>query len=177
MKSTFRYMLLTVLGITLLWASVAGAADKPKMVINELKATGVDANAVATLGEVLCSHVANAHKDYNVMCSQDVKVILQSQNNAVLLGGCDDEKCLAEMGNMLKAELVLTGSIGAVGEKLVINLTLVDVTKSLTLARGSWTADDKEDLIKGVKKAADVLWKNVPKPAKAAKKPAKPAKK
>ena len=173
MKPCTRHVMIAVLGATVLWASALGAADKPKLVINELKATGVDANTVSTLGDVLCTHVANGHSEYNVMCNQDVKVILQNQNNAVLLGGCDDEKCLAEMGNMLKAELVLTGSIGAVGDKLVINLTLVNVAKGITLARGSWTADDKDDLLDGIRKAADALWKNV----KPAAKPAAPAKK
>ncbi len=158
-----------VLYVGLVMALVVGfgfgvvAADKKKVVINELKATGVNPDTVTTLGDVLCSHVSNKHKDYNVVCSQDVKVILQSTNNSVLLGGCDDDKCLSKLGGLLKADMVLTGSVGVVGKKYVFNLSLVDVSAGASVARTSYSVDKDGDLIKAVQKAADDLWKNVEK--------------
>jgi len=164
-----RFMLLTLLamGALVVFTPFAGAqetaASKGKLIINELKATGVDDNTVATLGDVLCSHVASKTTDYDTMCAQDAKVILQSKNNEVLLGGCDDEKCLAEVGNILQAKLVLTGSIGTVGKKFVINLSLLDVEKGQTVARATHDVASLEDMLDGIKSAADKLIKNIKK--------------
>lgn len=151
-----------VLAITAAALCLAGslfAADGKKVIINELKATGVNVDTVATLGEILCTHFTNGAKDMNVVCAADVKVVLQSKNEEALLGSCNDDKCYGQLAKALEAQYVLTGSVGKVGEQYVVNLTVIDAEKGTSAARASVNVAKEGDLIDGVKKAADDAMK------------------
>jgi len=131
-------------------------AEPPKLAVNELTGKGVDADAVSTLTEVLCTELSNSGK-YGVMCSGDLKAILASSQQEALLGTCDDEDCFAKMGQLVNAPFVLTGSIGKIQNKHIITLNITDTENKSVIKRISYECSD--DLIKGIKKAAEELLK------------------
>lgn len=60
------------------------------------------------------------------------------------VSGCDQDSasCLAEVAGALGARYVVSGTLGALGSELVLQLTLLDTRTARTLARGSASGVD-----------------------------------
>ena len=61
----------------------------------------------------------------SVMAGSDVEAVLGVERQQQL-AGCTDASCLTELAGALGADRVVHGSVGRVGESLVVNLTAVD---------------------------------------------------
>ncbi len=137
----------------------AKAANAYSVVIGALKPLGVEPEKAATLSDVLCTHASALPKFKDVVCASDLQAITANSEMSALMGGCDNDDCFSAVGQAAQRPYVIGGTIGKVGEQLVINLNLVDTAKQSAVKRSSIQVGKDGNLIDAVKQAADELGK------------------
>ncbi len=135
----------------------ANAADKPELAVLALRVdTDMPSGTDRTLNEIL---LAEFHRQgrFEVLGSSDVAAMLEVDSQKMLLG-CDEESCVAEIGGALGVSLVAVPSVGAVGDRYVINLKLFDVADVQVLSRVTeYVPRDQSKLIQGIRGAVAQL--------------------
>ena len=101
------------------------AAEKKVAVMDLSAKAGVDAVKAATLTDILCAAIKDIG-EYKVISREDIRAMLMHVQDQQLLG-CDDTRCLAEIGGALGVPLLVFGNIGMLGDTYVINLKLIDI--------------------------------------------------
>ncbi|MGC4113803.1 MAG: hypothetical protein QM765_03915 [Myxococcales bacterium] len=148
-----------LLGIAVLWArpvfAVEAAPQQKRLVLTELKSTGVKPELVRTLTDVLLESL-RARSGMKVMGRTEVEVILEHEGQRQLLG-CTDQGCEADLGAALKADYLCSGSLGLVGTTYLVNLALTEVKTARVSARASSTAMAAGELVAAVQRAAEDL--------------------
>ena len=153
--------MLMALGLIFVFAGGVSAEEKkalPRVAVKQLGGKGVDADTAATLTDVLCTRLMT-HKKYNVICASDVAAILQATQQTALLGSCEDGNCYEIMGKVLKAPYIVSGTIGKVGGSTVITISLIGTGDQKVIKRITHEIGPKDSLIKGVRKAVDLMVK------------------
>jgi TolB-like protein len=139
----------------------AFAEKKSKIAVMSLKAVKVDPGLASNLTSMLTSDLAEMGK-FSVMSEEDIKSIMQYESNRVKMGCSEEMTCLAEIGGALGVDLIVTGSLGKVGDTFIINLQLMNIKSVQVEARVSQTVKGQEDeLINAIKKLAEKLLKGV----------------
>ncbi len=119
--------------------------SKPKIAVQQFTAKGVEATIASTLETSFCNELAEYG---DVLCSGDVKSIMQYKQLELGVGACDNEDaCLAQMAEAVQAEKVVTGEVAKLGTLFIINVTLVDPQSKKVLARASEKTEKVEDLL------------------------------
>lgn len=139
-------------------APAARPAGRPKLVVNDLKGQGIDADTASTLTDTICAHLAQRKKEWSVLCTEDVKTIVAARDVQLRLGH-EDGASVDEIAALVKARYVLSGSIGRSRKKIVFSLSILDVDNSDVIARTSYAVDEDGDLLAAAKKAAEELVK------------------
>jgi len=95
---------------------------------------------LATLGEVRKETAAlftealagelRRRPGVSVLADSDISALLGVEKRRQMTTGCTDSGCLAELGGALGADRVVHGSVGKVGQSLVVNLTSLDAKRS-----------------------------------------------
>lgn len=90
------------------------------------------------------------------------------------LSGCTDSACQIEVGKMLSAEMIVTGSLSKIGSKFLLSVKMLDTatTRTVNTADGTYESLDLlvDDLDKIAKKLAGIeIAGTSPLPAKPAK--------
>ncbi len=106
----------------------------------------------------------------NVSASGCFKVISSSDINAMLgleklkdVSGCSDTACAAEIGGALGVDLLLSGTVGRLGDNLLVSLAVIDIAKSEVLGRLTSNIPQDENQISGyLHEAVRKLFANVP---------------
>ena len=116
-------------------------AQDVRLAIMDMKMTSPDLDPLVgeTLAAVLSAEVnAQAGNRFTVISRNDLRALVGQQIEAQELG-CDEPRCIADLGKAAAAHQMLTSSIGKVGEDWVLTLELVDVEKSMVLERQATT--------------------------------------
>jgi hypothetical protein len=71
-----------------------------------------------------------------VLTPADVSALLGAEKTRQMLG-CAESGCMAELGGALGADRVVHGSLGRVGESLVVNLSALDPRRARAAASAS----------------------------------------
>ena len=111
------------------------------LAIMDMKVTSPDLEPVAgeSLSAVLSAQVkAQLGDHYRIISRNDLRALVGQQIEAQELG-CDEPGCIADLGKAAAANLMLTSSLGKVGEDWVLTLELFDVEKALVLERQAST--------------------------------------
>lgn len=155
MGRAFRVLLVVVL---LPWFGTAGAEEKQKLAVMNLRVdTSLPEGMDKTLNEILLTEFHKSAR-FEVLGTSDIAALLQMEEQKAMLGACDDDSCLAELGGALGVAWMAVPSIGAVGERYVINLKLLDVNQAKVLSRVNEYVDREEDkIINGITKAVQHL--------------------
>ncbi len=152
-----KQIVLPCLAVTLLATLTVQRAEaqeeKRKIAVLTLRLdTELDEGIGKTLNEILLNEfqdVGNLH----VLSSSDILSVLNMAVKRTKLG-CNDDSCLVELGGALGVPLLASPSIGAVGNKYVVNLKVMDIPRATVLARSSEIVNkDDSELIKAVKKS------------------------
>jgi len=143
-------------------ASAAGAdADTsppppPKVLILDLKSSGVDVATVKTLNGILPTIVGEV-EGLDVVSGEDLTRMMELEAERQVVG-CDTESCLAEIAGALGAEYVLFGNVGSLGGSLIVNLSLFDSAKGAAISRTLVEVDDARKLTDALRpKVRDLL--------------------
>jgi hypothetical protein len=138
----------------LLICQVAAAEPKQKMAVLDLNAdTCLDPGTIKALNELLLTEVHRLGA-YEVLGSSDISSMLNLEERRIQLSGCGDDSCLAEIGGALGVSLLLVASVGAVGEKYLVSVKILDVLKARVVERVTETVDkDDTVLIAAIRRA------------------------
>lgn len=93
---------------------------------------GVSKETVHLLGDALAGELRR-RPGISVLTQEDVGALLGVEKTRQMLG-CTDSGCMADLGGALGADRVIHGSMGRVGESLVVNLSALDPAKARTTA-------------------------------------------
>ncbi len=118
------------------------------VLVTPLRATGVAPKEVAALSAEIARALSEA-ADYEVMTVQEINQ-MADQQRVLSSMGCIDESCVAELSKIANARLVLSGTIGRVGEEYSLTLTLMDVATTSRVGSASVTARTLDDIRTGL---------------------------
>jgi len=88
----------------------------------------------------------SAWPKYKVTTLADVKDTLTLETTKRLLGCKEDLACVAEASRNMDSDLILSSSVGRIGNQVVVSLTLIDARKNSPIGRASDTAGSLERL-------------------------------
>ncbi|MBS2029269.1 MAG: hypothetical protein JST54_15310 [Deltaproteobacteria bacterium] len=118
----------------ILCAMLAATPHRPKVAVLAFHdVDGKDAHAAELLTQVASAEVVKFNK-FDVVTPQVIADLLGVERQRQLLG-CSESSCLAEIGNALGADYLLSGQLGRLGDQYRIDLTLVDARRSQVLAQ------------------------------------------
>ena len=108
----------------MLTASLAFAAEKPRVAVLQIKVQGVEASAGPILTDWLQGAII-ATKAFAVMERARVKDILDEKDFAQ--SDCTENACAVKAGKLLNVQKVIVGSVGQLGKTFAISVRMVDV--------------------------------------------------
>ena len=112
--------------LLLIYINISIAQDnRPSVAVLDFDAKGIPIYEAETLTERLRSEIANT----NAVRLTDRKLlekILQEQG--LQQSGCTTDECAAEVGQLLGAQFIISGSIGKLGSSFTIDTKMVSVT-------------------------------------------------
>ncbi|MBN2051100.1 MAG: hypothetical protein JW760_11680 [Spirochaetales bacterium] len=85
--------------------------------------------------------------------TRQYRILDRNQRNKILeevefsLSGCTDEECQLEVGQMLAADKIVTGSLGTIGNRYAINIKLIDVASGETISTAYSIYEDLDALV------------------------------
>jgi hypothetical protein len=113
--------------------AVAAAARRVKVAMLPLVALGgVKPETAQLLGDALAGELRR-RPGVSVLTRSDVMALLGAERTRQMVG-CADSGCIAELGGALGADRVVHGSIGRVGDSLVVNLSALDPRRAVSAA-------------------------------------------
>jgi TolB-like protein len=129
--------------------ALAGSA-RPKVAVMSIEASGIPAQDVSTLAEVLSTELSAIGR-YEVISSRDIESMLAHEGNRQALG-CDTAGCFAEIGGALGADYLIAPQLSRLGELYVVNIKLIDVKRGKALRRVSERVDgDLDDVLEAIR--------------------------
>ena len=137
----------------------ATAEDLPTVAVMEFASKGgIAKERVDALSDLLATEIRKIGR-HKVISSEDILSLLKMEEHKVLLAGCSDDSCLAEIGGALGAGLIVVGNIGRFGNSYLLNLKLLDVANVKAVSRLSKKIKGgEEDLIDALSMAARELF-------------------
>lgn len=121
-------------------------------------ARGIDEKATQLLDEMLLTELQKRGGDRARFLGQsDITAMLGLEQQRQLVQ-CSDESCMAEIGNALGVDILVTSSLGKLGNKFVINVKVIKPDEVRVLRRETFTvAGDEAALIEVVPRIANVI--------------------
>jgi hypothetical protein len=133
------------------------------------------ASAAARVGDgegALLTDVAAAalagHQQLDVVTSRDLREVVEVEASKQMLGCSDEKSCLAEVAGAMGARYVVSGQLGALGERLVLTISVFDARQGSSSGRQALQADSIEALSAQVDPAVDRLVAGLALPAEGA---------
>jgi hypothetical protein len=117
---------------------------------------GVDKELAELISEAALSVLRSSKRFKSVIGSSDVEAMISAEQQKQALG-CDDDGCLAELGGALGVPYLLTGSLGTLGGRFMLNIKLLAVDEAKVVGRVTQMLDDERALGDGLKPALDAL--------------------
>ncbi|MFC1683426.1 DUF2380 domain-containing protein [Candidatus Zixiibacteriota bacterium] len=145
------FVLLLLTGVS----SMSQAQPVSKLAVFELQSIGVDGATVMTTTQLLRNDLAATGK-FSVVERGEIQRELGD------LANCYDSQCAAELGQQLGASKAVVGSISRLGEKIIIELRLVDVASANVEFSDRMTSTTVEDLDTVIKRMAAGLASGKP---------------
>jgi TolB-like protein len=141
-------------------APLAGSAERTRLAVMSLSAAGVPEEYSVGLTESLATEIAKTGV-FEVISPRQISSLLAYEKRKELLGGCVQDACYVQIAQTVKAEHLVGGSVAKVGDKLVLNLVLIDAGKGAALKRTERDTASASDLMREAKSAAIVLLQPV----------------
>jgi len=144
--------------LVLLFGLPATAAERQRVaVLDILRDTEISQGTLNSLNELMLTEL-EASGRFDALGSRDIVNMLTLEEERAKLTGCVDEACMAEIGGALGVRLLLASSIGAVGDKYLVTIKMLDVKAARVLKRATETVDhDDAELISAIKRAVGTV--------------------
>lgn len=134
------------------------ADEKPRLAVSQLEAQGVEPTDAAAVTDAVVSSLTERAL-FQVLSSKDIESVVAAARNRQLLGQCargpgDPPSCATDLGELLGAPFVMTGSLSKIGTAYQLNLQTLDTVKGTVVGRSLRLAGDLQTLIAVVPYAA-----------------------
>ena len=106
-RKTFLSLGIWALG---LMAALSALAEKPKMLMMDLKATRVEEDIVSIITDLISTELTT-HDEFEIITGADMRQMAELEAERQSLGCMDDSSCLAELAGAMGARLVVYGSV------------------------------------------------------------------
>jgi TolB-like protein len=137
----------TALVALLLALPAAALAKRPGLAVMDVRnVQGVQAGTATLITDVILTEVSGTRK-FDVVGSADISSLLGLEKQKQLLQCGEDSSCLAELGGALGVDYLLSGTVGLLGTRLRISLTIQNVKKARVVARQARFCDPNEDAL------------------------------
>ncbi|MDP2343642.1 MAG: hypothetical protein Q8O67_21970 [Deltaproteobacteria bacterium] len=131
----------------------ATKAARPRLIVLDLANNGVEHELAGTLLDVLSTALTRG--PFDVTTAADLRAISNLEADKQALGNCKDSAaCIAEIANALGADLLVHGSIGKIGDEILMNVAMFDARKNMAIAREKAQGRDQQKLVHKVEVAA-----------------------
>jgi hypothetical protein len=130
--------------MTLTAAAPLLAASRPKIAVMPLRAERVGSDVVRILDDLLLIEVGRDDR-YEAIGAKEINAFLAAEGMKDMLG-CDEVTCASEIGGALDASFTLSGTVGKLGDKFVISVTLFDNQSLKAVERQATTIPADENL-------------------------------
>jgi TolB-like protein len=129
--------------------------EKPKLLVTDLRAQGALPEQAAALTAALAQTLSERGL-FQVLSADDVQTMLSTERRRQLMGVCseDPSRCAQDVGSLLQARYVLTGSLSRLGNTYELTLQMLDSVKGQPVGRSTRLARDVETLRKLIPWAA-----------------------
>jgi TolB-like protein len=141
--------------IALLSLSISSlVCAQERLAVLPLTGSGVDVSTQETTSLLLVSEI-NKLKKYEVIPESEIKALLADRS-------CSELACAVEIGKQANAAKVVFGSLNKLGEKVILQYTLVEVSTGQVLLSDDLSALRVEDLDQVVKRVAMSIVQQTP---------------
>jgi len=106
---------------------------------------GVTAKQMDALSDMLANEI-RAMGNYRVIGKSDIKSMVDLESNKISLG-CNDDRCLAEIGGALGVNWVVIGNVSKFGQSFLLNLKMIDARNSVVAASISKKINEGEEAL------------------------------
>ena len=120
------------------------AQETPVLTVLDFEVTNVSKSEMRSIINFLSSAIFRTGK-YTVIDVSQRETILKEMEFS--LSGCSDESCLIEIGKLLSAQIIATGSIGKVGSRYLFSAKLLETETGKTLNTADGIYQDLDGLI------------------------------
>jgi TolB-like protein len=116
-----------------------------RVFVMNLKAVGINPGAADLVTDLVTGELGG-YRRIDVLSGQDVQQLLRLEADRQAMACDEGASCMAELAEALGARFLLRGQVSRVEGVLVVNLSLVDTSKTSVIAREEARARDLEDL-------------------------------
>ena len=133
---------------------------KGKVAILDFSITGISETDAKKINEALGGEAAKAVSNlgYTVITTQDIRAMLGFERQKALLGCESDTSCLAEIGGALGADLIISGTIGKLGDAYSMSLTLLAADQAKIEGRFVGSAGSESALPVTIQRGVAILF-------------------
>jgi TolB-like protein len=147
-----KKVLFAIAFISLSISSLVCAQER--LAVIPISGSGIDVSTQETTCKLLISEI-NKLKKYEMIPESEIKALLTD-------GGCSEAACAIEIGKQANAAKVVFGSLNKLGEKVILQYTLVEVSTGQILLADDLSALRVEDLDQVVKRVAASVVQQIP---------------
>lgn len=141
--------------------SLDGASTtRTRLAVMSLAANGVPEEYAAGLTESLATQ-AQQTGVFETISPRQISSLLAYEKRKELLGGCVQEACYVQVAKVVRADHLIAGSVAKVGDKLSLNLVLIDPAEGKALKRTEKIAQSASELLSAAAQASVVLLQPV----------------
>lgn len=127
-----------------------------RLAVMKLKAAGVPEEYAEGLTETIATAAARTGVFETVSPAQ-IGSLLAYEKRKELLGGCVEEACYVQVAQAVKAPHLIGGSVAKVGDKVVLNLVLIDASEGRALKRTERETTSASALMSSARAATTVV--------------------
>lgn len=131
----------------LVFAPPAFAKERPSIAALDLRPASAADEAVATLLSAALVPAVKAAHDGRVIGFGEVRAALDAAATQQLLG-CVDERCVADFGKAVAADLLVSGTVGTLDGNVMVFLALIEPKATAVKARSSHVFQNKAEAAK-----------------------------
>ena len=153
MKRTITSLMLT-LGLCL--SAGSAWAAKPKLLVQDLAAQGVDEHKARVLSTATCNAFSKAKK-HSVLCGDDIRNLMRFGALQATFDSCNEKDCYTSLGKAMKARYIVSGSVSVLEQVYILSLSMFDTVKKKPAGRTQIKARSLDELHTQVNEAVSAV--------------------
>lgn len=139
---------------------LAPSSTRTRLAIMSLSAAGVPEEYAVGLTETIATQASQTGV-FDTISPRQIASLLAYEKRKELLGGCVQEACYVQIAQVVKADHILAGTVSKIGDKLGLNLVLIDAREGLALKRTTRETTDPSSLMAEASQASIVVLQPV----------------